>query len=45
MNVCYLLDSIFMAAIAFVAVADYIEKKIKNKRRPRSKDKRRLRNK
>ena len=38
MYVCNLLDLIFMGAIAFVAVADYIEKKIKNKRRPDDKD-------
>ena len=42
MNVYDLLSLIFMAVIAFVAIADYIERKAKSKRRPRSKDKRRL---
>jgi len=29
-----LLNLIFMGLIAFVAIADYIENKVKNKRRP-----------
>jgi len=38
MHVCNLLDLIFMGIVAFVALAEYIEKKIKSKRRPRDKD-------
>ena len=45
MNVYDLLSLIFMGAIAFVAIADYIERRAKNKRRPCRKAKRRLRNK
>ena len=45
MNVYDLLSLFFMGAIAFVAIADYIERKAKNKRRPRRKVTRRLRKK
>ena len=45
MNVYDLLNLIFMGAIAFVAIADYIERRAKNKRRTHRKVKRRLSNK
>ncbi|MCL2376108.1 MAG: hypothetical protein FWC76_01805 [Defluviitaleaceae bacterium] len=33
-DVCYIFDSAFLGIVAFVALADYIERKMKNKRRP-----------
>jgi len=40
-NVCNLLNLIFVGIMAYVALADHIERKVKDKRRPSAKGKRR----